>query len=340
MKTVFKKCTAIALAIACLGGVGTVAFIGDTAPVGITANATQGESPVLGDICNPGKFTKELRTINGNGVSTFKAYRSGLKVTKIVIKNTSGKTLSTKEACVSTLIKKWTNSAKSNTYAQISFKSNGVNIVHVYYNDGNSQTIRVEANKYTYSYKDSGFASNFGLVNHGLAAVKQKWWFEYGGTKIGSVDCASLIYTYRNVGGRIKMDFLGNTKAEGLKWGYVKNGIPRVHGLGLHKPCHAAIYAGNGNTIEARSYTDYCVKKYYNSASNFNEWFYIVGVKYPVTGWVKIDGKPYYYQNGQYLVNCTKKINGVTYKFASNGVANKNPAESAYSKTQYKVYKK
>ena len=132
MKTVFKKCTAIAMAIACLGGVGTIAFIGDTAPVGITANATQGENPVLGDIHNPGKFTKELRTINGNGVSKFKAYRSGLKVTKIVIKNTSGKALSTKEACVSTSIKKWTNSTKSNTYAQISLKSNGVNIVHVY----------------------------------------------------------------------------------------------------------------------------------------------------------------------------------------------------------------
>lgn len=152
--------------------------------------------------------------------------------------------------------------------------------------------------------------------------------------------------------------------------GTVAGGIPRIHGLGLvknasylnekyvdnlHTERNRYYYISKVNPYSAPEYGVYIgsnkaiclpygergitVDKSANmnvSALMFDRWFKLPGVKYPVNGWYKFNGKAYYYVNGQYIINTTKKIDGVTYKFNAYGAANKLPPSSAYNKTTYK----
>ena len=47
------------------------------------------------------------------------------------------------------------------------------------------------------------------------------------------------------------------------------------------------------------------------------------------------DGDSFYYENGQYIVNTSRTLDGVTYYFDANGVSNIAPPSSAYSQTDY-----
>ena len=345
MSNISKKVIAIALAATCMFSTGVILGAVDS-PIstGITVSAASGipEINTLTGSINLYKYKDD-----GNKVysckDTFRAYRSGKKIKRVYFKDTSGHI--TSSIPVSYTIKNWNSNKNSNNYITFKIKYSNYHkcVAYIVYNDNKEQRIVIE----TKNYNDFGYASNFGLVNHASLAVSQRWAVVFGGAEIGSVDCSGLFITYRNICIRRREDLLGLAKENKLKWGYVNNGIPRVHGLGLHRPGHIGIYTGGNSTIEARDYEGYSkkgavVQRYDDARKMFKdgEWFYIVGVKYPVTGWVKVDDRAYYYQNGQYVINCTKKINGVTYKFSANGVSNKYPAESEYKKTQYKVYTK
>ena len=172
-------------------------------------------------------------------------------------------------------------------------------------------------------------STGVGLSAHVLKAYREGWSYVWGGTSYGAVDCSGLIWTYNGVGGN-RVDMLGSSS----EWGYVSNGIPNIHGLGLHQPGHVGVYVGSGMAVDARDENSGVV--YHNvSSKKWVEWFKIAGVSYPTTGWVLFDGDSYYYENGEYLVNTSRTLNGVTYSFDGNGVSNIAPPSSAYEATDY-----
>ena len=172
-------------------------------------------------------------------------------------------------------------------------------------------------------------STGVGLSAHALTAYREGWQYVWGGTSYGTVDCSGLIYTYNYVGGN-RVDMLSCSS----EWGYVSNGIPRIHGLGLHMPGHVGVYIGSGMAVDARD--EYSGVVYHNAySSSWVEWFKISGVSYPENGWVLFDGDSFYYENGQYVASTSRTIDGVTYTFDSAGVSNIAPPSGSYQATDY-----
>lgn len=172
-------------------------------------------------------------------------------------------------------------------------------------------------------------STGVGLSAHCMNAYYEGWTYVYGACSYGYVDCSGLIYLYNHVGGS-RTDMLASSP----EWGYVSNGIPRIHGLGLHSPGHVGVYVGSGMGVDARNeYYGVCYSP--ATSSRWNEWFKVSGVSYPNNGWVKFNGNAFYYEDGQYIVDTTRTIDGVKYTFSSSGAANKEPDSSAYLVTDY-----
>ena len=172
-------------------------------------------------------------------------------------------------------------------------------------------------------------ATNVGLSAHCLRAYREGWIYVWGGTTEGYVDCSGLIATYHGVGG-VRFDMLESSS----EWGYVSNGVPNIHGLGLHSPGHVGVYIGSGIAVDARDVgIDMCCQGVYERP--WVEWFKVAGVSYPYQGWVLLDGESFYYENGQYLVNTSRTLDGVTYTFDSRGVSDINPPAYSYEATDY-----
>lgn len=158
-------------------------------------------------------------------------------------------------------------------------------------------------------------ATGVGFAEHCMTAYYENWSYVYGGSSYGAVDCSGLFVTYKGVGG-CRTDLLGASSEYGL----VSNGIPRIHGLGLKQPGHVGVYVGGGMAVDARDESSgICYQSV--SSKKWVYWFKVAGVSYPTTGWQTFQGNQYYYQNGEYVVNCTMNIDGVVYTFGSNGVA-------------------
>ena len=159
-------------------------------------------------------------------------------------------------------------------------------------------------------------ATGVGLAEHAMTAYYEDWSYVYGGSSAGAVDCSGLFITYMGVGGN-RTNLLGSSSESGN----VSDGIPRIHGLGLWQPGHVGIYVGSGMAVDARDEAQDMV--YHDvSSKKWQKWFKVAGVNYPTTGWQTFEGNRYYYENGQYIVNCTRVIDGKTYTFNSDGVAN------------------
>ena len=172
-------------------------------------------------------------------------------------------------------------------------------------------------------------STGVGLAAHALRAYREGWSYVWGGTSYGAVDCSGLIWTYNGVGG-CRFDMLASSDC----YGYVSNGIPNIHGLGLHSPGHVGVYIGSGAAVDARD--EWSGVVYHNVyKKSWVEWFKIAGVNYPSNGWVLLDGDSYYYENGEYITNTSRTLDGVTYSFNSAGVSDIAPPSSAYEATDY-----
>ena len=159
-------------------------------------------------------------------------------------------------------------------------------------------------------------ATGAGLAEWALRAYNEGWSYVWGGTSVGAVDCSGLIWSYCG-GNRTSM--LSDAQENGRDWGYVSSGIPRVHGLGLSRPGHVGVYIADNMEVDARG-SDYGVC--YQEIGGWNGWdcwFKLTAVSYPENGWEEFNGDSYYYENGEYIVNTTRTIDGVTYSFDSTG---------------------
>ncbi len=168
-----------------------------------------------------------------------------------------------------------------------------------------------------------------GMAAHALTAYYQNWRYVYGGSSAGAVDCSGLIYSYNGVGGQ-RTNMMGASPEKGSI-----GTLPRIHGLGLYGPGHVGVYVGGGMAVDARN-SRYGVMYQSVGSYRWTNWFKIAGVQYPENGFVKIDGKTYYYEGGQYVVSVTKNIGGVDYTFGADGALQGNPPpDSAYQDVQY-----
>ena len=165
-----------------------------------------------------------------------------------------------------------------------------------------------------------------GLAEHALNAYYEEWSYVWGGTDVGAVDCSGLIWMYCG-GDRTSM--LSDAQANGRDWGYVSDGIPRVHGLGLSRPNHVGVYIEDGWEVDARG-SDYgvCYQQIgENGWNNWDCWFKLTAVQYPDYGWEEFNGNSYFYENGEYIVNTSRTIDGTTYYFDSKGHADQTPSD-------------
>lgn len=160
-----------------------------------------------------------------------------------------------------------------------------------------------------------------GLAEWALNAYNSHWKYVYGGSSAGAVDCSGLIYSYCG-GARVGTAQLNSATESGN----VSSGIPRVHGLGLYQPGHVGVYVGNGMAVDARNeYYGVCYEATANKS--WTKWFKLSAVSYVTDGWEKFNGNYYYYEDGQYVVSCSKTIGGETYTFSSSGVSDKTPSD-------------
>ena len=81
---------------------------------------------------------------------------------------------------------------------------------------------------------------------------------------------------------------------------------------------HVGVYVGGGMAVDCRS-DAYNIVYEGVTQHRWVKWYKVPGVSYPTTGWVTFQGEKYYYENGQYVVNTTKTIDGVSYTFGWNG---------------------
>ena len=128
-----------------------------------------------------------------------------------------------------------------------------------------------------------------GLAEYALNAYYEGWSYVWGGAEPGAVDCSGLIWSYCG-GDRISM--LSDAQANGRDWGYVSDGIPRVHGLGLSRPNHVGVYIEDGMEVDARG-SDYgvCYQQIgENGYNNWDCWFKLTAVDYPTEGWENFNG--------------------------------------------------
>ncbi|MDP4120212.1 MAG: peptidoglycan-binding protein [Bacillota bacterium] len=172
-------------------------------------------------------------------------------------------------------------------------------------------------------------STGVGLAAFAMKAYNDGWSYVYGSCTSGAVDCSGLIKLYNGVGGS-RTDMLGSSPESGN----VSDGIPRIQGLGLHKPGHVGVYVGNGMAVDARDeQSGVCYSPI--SRENWVEWFKVAGVSYPTNGWVLFNGNSYYYEDGQYVVSTSETLDDITYNFNSSGVSDKSPGSSAYEATDY-----
>ncbi len=172
-------------------------------------------------------------------------------------------------------------------------------------------------------------STGVGLSSHALKAYYENWQYVWGGASPGAVDCSGLIMSYNGVGGN-RTDMITVSS----DWGYVSDGVPNIHGLGLHQRGHVGIYIGSDAAIDARDrYSDIVYHNVYSKG--WKEWFKIAGVSYPNTGWVLFDSKAFYYENGQYITDTSREFDGVVYTFNHDGVSDLLPPNEAYVQTDY-----
>ncbi|MGN0478494.1 MAG: SH3 domain-containing protein [Hominenteromicrobium sp.] len=181
--------------------------------------------------------------------------------------------------------------------------------------------------------------TSIGLAEHALKAYREGWLYYYGGygnfnsDGVRTSDCSGLIYSYF-----CWVDDNSNIKPD---WSYPRtvtqqanassvsgpiSSLPRTHGLlvTLSDLSHVGVYVGNGMVADCSTWG---VNMRYQSVNKngWAKWYKLDCITYPTTGWYKFDGDYFYYENGEYVINTTRTIDGVTYTFGSDGKPDKNP---------------
>ncbi len=163
--------------------------------------------------------------------------------------------------------------------------------------------------------------TGIGLSEHVLNAYNSGWAYVYGSACEGAVDCSGLIYMYAGGDRCAMIDYCQDS-------GYVSDGVPNIHGLGLYQPGHVGVYVGSGMAVDARS-SDYgiCYESVYSK--NWTMWFKHETISYPDTGWEYFAGDYYYYEDGEYLTDTYITVDGVDYYLDASGACTTTPGDTS-----------
>lgn len=178
-----------------------------------------------------------------------------------------------------------------------------------------------------------------GLSEHVLNAYNDGWKYRagcYGQFVNGnrSSDCSGLIKSYLwwtgektnpkpglvSVAGS-SGDMLSSAKEKGKINYSDESSLPRIHGLILYQPGHVGVYVGNNMAVDNRT-TGVNIKYekvFGRNSPKWKMWFKLPQVQYPTTGFVDFNGEKYYYEDGQYVINTTRTLDGKVYTFGSSG---------------------
>jgi hypothetical protein len=175
-----------------------------------------------------------------------------------------------------------------------------------------------------------------GLAEHALKAYSEGWQYSYGsyGQLRGGVrysDCSGLIKSYFWWTGSgsdpnpslasvpsSSSSMLASASESGSISG--ASSIPRIHGLILYSPGHVGVYIGNNMAVDNRcSGQNVKLGAATGGQYHWTKWVKLPQLSYPDNGFVKFNGSTYYYENGQYVVNTTKTIDGQSYSFGPSG---------------------
>lgn len=162
--------------------------------------------------------------------------------------------------------------------------------------------------------------TGIGLSEHVINAYNSGWAYVYGSACEGAVDCSGLIYMYAGGDRCAMIDYCQDS-------GYVSDGVPNIHGLGLYQPGHVGVYVGGGMAVDARS-SDYgiCYESVYSK--NWTMWFKHQTISYPDTGWEYFNGSYYYYENGEYLTDTYITVDGIDYYLDASGACTSTPGDT------------
>ncbi|MBQ7810795.1 MAG: peptidoglycan-binding protein [Clostridia bacterium] len=166
----------------------------------------------------------------------------------------------------------------------------------------------------------SAAGTGIGLSEHVLNAYYSGWSYVYGCASEGAVDCSGLIYMYAGGDRCAMIDYCQDS-------GYVSDGVPNIHGLGLYQPGHVGVYVGNGMAVDARS-SDYgiCYESVYDK--DWSMWFKHETISYPDTGWEYFSGNYYYYEDGEYLTDAYITVDGIEYYLDASGACTSTPGDT------------
>lgn len=187
----------------------------------------------------------------------------------------------------------------------------------------------------------SGSKTGVGLSEHVLKAYSQGWKYQpacYGQFVNGvrSSDCSGLIKSYLWWTGESTNPRPGLMSVAGSSSGMLSSAsskgkinysnsssLPRIHGLILYQPGHVGVYVGNNMAVDNRAtgINMKYEKVFGRNTPKWTMWLKLPQITYPTTGLVNFNGSQYYYENGQYVVNTTRTINGKTYTFGSSGAS-------------------
>ncbi|QEY34419.1 peptidoglycan-binding protein [Caproiciproducens galactitolivorans] len=178
-----------------------------------------------------------------------------------------------------------------------------------------------------------------GLSEHVLKAYEEGWQYrssgfgQFFGSSRGT-DCSGLIKSYLwwtddSSNPKPNRIAVAGSSASMLESASVKgtinysdpSSLPRIHGLILYQPGHVGVYIGDNMAVDNRDYgvNMKCEKVFGRSRAKWTMWFKLPQITYPTNGFVTYNGEKYYYENGQYVVNATRTIKGVTYTFGESG---------------------
>lgn len=177
------------------------------------------------------------------------------------------------------------------------------------------------------------------LADHVLLAYKNGWKYRSGcygqfvGNKRAS-DCSGLIKSYLWWQGEGQNPNPGSMSVAGSSGAMLQSAevsgdinyndpssLPRIHGLILYQPGHVGVYVGNNMAIDNRSSgEDMKYEEVFGRRNiKWTKWFKLPRITYPTTGWATYDGDKYYYENGQYVINTIRIIDGISYTFGEDG---------------------
>lgn len=178
-----------------------------------------------------------------------------------------------------------------------------------------------------------------GLSEHVLMAYQQGWKYRAGCygqfvSGVRSTDCSGLIKSYLwwtgessnpspnlvSVSGSSDA-MLSSASSKGSISYSDSSSLPRVHGLILYQPGHVGVYVGDNMAVDNRTTgVDMKYEKVFGRNSpKWTKWFKLPQITYPKNGFVTFNGDKYYYENGQYVINTTKTVDGTAYTFGSSG---------------------